>query len=104
MSGKVAKKEHAQIVEVLKYIQQLPPGLYGMDIEEHYDANGEVSYDVTLQASARSRTCARCRNSIASTRSRSEAVAALAELTERAYERTRAAGDARGGTRLRRRK
>ena len=35
VSGKVAKKEHAQIVEVLKYIQQLPPGLYGMDIEEH---------------------------------------------------------------------
>src|SRR5438876_12451272 len=33
VSGKVAKKEHAQIVEVLKYIQQLPPGLYGMDIE-----------------------------------------------------------------------
>ena len=26
VSGKVAKKEHAQIVEVLKYIQQLPPG------------------------------------------------------------------------------
>ena len=38
VSGKVAKKEHAQIVEVLKYIQQLPPGLYGMDIEEHFDA------------------------------------------------------------------
>ena len=35
VSGKVAKKEHAQIVEVLKYIQQLPPGLYGMHIEEH---------------------------------------------------------------------
>ncbi|MEO8755088.1 MAG: DUF3141 domain-containing protein, partial [Casimicrobiaceae bacterium] len=29
VSGQVAKKEHAQIVEVLKYIQQLPPGLYG---------------------------------------------------------------------------
>ena len=41
VSGKVAKKEHAQIVEVLKYIQQLPPGLYGMDIEEHFDAHGE---------------------------------------------------------------
>ena len=34
VSGKVAKKEHAQIVEVLKYIQHLPPGLYGMHIEE----------------------------------------------------------------------
>ena len=34
VSGAVAKKEHAQIVEVLKHIQQLPPGLYGMDIKE----------------------------------------------------------------------
>ncbi len=38
VSGQVAKKEHAQIVEVLKYIQQLPPGLYGMHIEEHLQA------------------------------------------------------------------
>ena len=34
VSGQVAKKEHAQIVEVLKYIEHLPPGLYGMQIEE----------------------------------------------------------------------
>jgi len=43
VSGQVAKKEHAQIVEVLKYIQQLPPGLYGMHIEEHHDRHGELS-------------------------------------------------------------
>ncbi len=48
VSGNVAKKEHAQIVEVLKYIQGLPPGLYGMDIAEHVGADGEVTYDVTL--------------------------------------------------------
>ena len=42
VSGKVAKKEHAQIVEVLKYIQQLPPGLYGMHIEEQHGADGEI--------------------------------------------------------------
>ena len=29
VSGKVAKKEHAQIVSVLKSIESLPPGLYG---------------------------------------------------------------------------
>ena len=46
VSGQVAKKEHAQIVEVLKYIQQLPPGLYGMHIEEHVQADGEITYDV----------------------------------------------------------
>ena len=49
VSGQVAKKEHAQIVEVLKYIQQLPPGLYGMHIEEHPQADGEVTYEVTLR-------------------------------------------------------
>ena len=49
VSGQVAKKEHAQIVEVLKYIQQLPPGLYGMHIEEHHDRHGEVTYEVTLR-------------------------------------------------------
>ena len=84
VSGKVAKKEHAQIVEVLKYIQQLPPGLYGMDIEEHYDAHGEVSYDVTLKE-----------RKVEDLRSLQkfdrvdekpfEAVAALSELLERAY-------------------
>ncbi len=41
VSGKVAKKEHAQIVEVLKYIQHLPPGLYGMHIEELHTKDGE---------------------------------------------------------------
>jgi len=41
VSGKVAKKEHAQIVEVLKYIQHLPPGLYGMHIEELHHGGGE---------------------------------------------------------------
>ena len=30
VSGRVAKKEHAQIVSVLKSIEALPPGLYGM--------------------------------------------------------------------------
>ena len=35
VSGKVAKKEHAQIVSVLKSVEMLPPGLYGMEIVEH---------------------------------------------------------------------
>ncbi len=48
VSGQVAKKEHAQIVEVLKYIQELPPGLYGMRIHEKVGVDGEVAYDVTL--------------------------------------------------------
>ena len=84
VSGKVAKKEHAQIIEVLKYIQQLPPGLYGMDIEETHDAHGEVTYEVTLKE-----------RQVEDLRSLQkfdrvdekpfEAVAALSELLERAY-------------------
>jgi len=33
VSGKVAKKEHSQIVSVLKSIEALPPGLYAMKVE-----------------------------------------------------------------------
>jgi pimeloyl-ACP methyl ester carboxylesterase len=46
VSGKVAKKEHAEIVSVLKSIEVLPLGLYGMHILESKDANGKVQYDV----------------------------------------------------------
>ena len=84
VSGKVAKKEHAQIVEVLKYIQGLPPGLYGMNIDEHAGADGEVKYDVTL-----------VERKVEDLRSLQkydrvdekpfEAVAAISELFERSY-------------------
>ncbi|HEY5862586.1 MAG TPA: DUF3141 domain-containing protein [Casimicrobiaceae bacterium] len=84
VSGKVAKKEHAQIVEVLKYIQQLPPGLYGMHIEEQHGADGEITYDVTL----RERKVEDLRTLQKYNRVDEkpfEAVAALSELLERAY-------------------
>ncbi|MBS0320465.1 MAG: DUF3141 domain-containing protein, partial [Proteobacteria bacterium] len=84
VSGSVAKKEHTQIVEVLNYIQALPPGLYGMRIEEHPQPDGTVKYDVTLKE-----------RSLESLRSLQkydrvdekpfEAVVALSELLERAY-------------------
>jgi pimeloyl-ACP methyl ester carboxylesterase len=84
VSGAVAKKEHAQIVEVLKYIQGLPPGLYGMNIDEHVGGDGEVKYDVTL-----------VERKVEDLRSLQkydrvdekpfEAVAAISELYERAY-------------------
>jgi len=84
VSGKVAKKEHAQIVEVLKTIQQLPPGLYGMDIEEHYDARGEVVYEVTLKE--RKVEDLRALQKFDRVDEKPfEAVAALSELCERAY-------------------
>ena len=46
VSGKVAKKEHAQIVSVLQSIEALPPGLYGMHIDESHDDAGMPNYDV----------------------------------------------------------
>ena len=49
VSGRVAKREHAQIVEVLRYIESLRPGLYVMEIDEHKNRNGTVKTDVTIQ-------------------------------------------------------
>jgi hypothetical protein len=47
VSGQVARREHAQIVDLIEYIEHLPPGLYGMQVEEQR-ANGSVRYDVVL--------------------------------------------------------
>jgi Protein of unknown function (DUF3141) len=85
VSGKVAKKEHTQIVEVLKYIQQLPPGLYGMEIEEIQNENGEIEYDVALHE-RRLEDLKKLQKYDRVDEKPFEAVAALSELTERAYE------------------
>jgi hypothetical protein len=42
----VAKKEYTEIVSVLKSIEALQPGLYGMEIIEKSEANGRVAYEV----------------------------------------------------------
>ena len=84
VSGQVAKKEHAQIVEVLNYIQHLPPGLYGMHIEEHPQADGETTYEVTL--TERKVEDLRAMQKYDRVDEKPfEAVAALSELSERAY-------------------
>jgi pimeloyl-ACP methyl ester carboxylesterase len=49
VSGRVAKKEHAQVVEVLKYIESLRPGLYLMEIHGTKGANGKGGYEVTIE-------------------------------------------------------
>src|SRR5207344_2975814 len=49
VSGKVAKKEHAQIVSVLKSIETPPPGLYGMAINERKGRDGKIEYEVEFQ-------------------------------------------------------
>ncbi len=50
VSGKVAKKEYSQIVEVLKSVEQLRPGLYLMRIEEAKETDGRPSYTVEFEA------------------------------------------------------
>ncbi|WP_407529519.1 DUF3141 domain-containing protein [Methylobacterium oryzisoli] len=48
VSAGVARREHAQIVDLLDYIEHLPPGLYGMKVvEERVD--GAVRYDAVLR-------------------------------------------------------
>src|SRR4051812_45514332 len=47
VSASVARREHAQIVDLLEYIEHLPPGLYGMQVEEQR-VNGATRYDVIL--------------------------------------------------------
>jgi hypothetical protein len=85
VSGKVAKKEHTQIIEVLKYIQQLPPGLYGMEIEEIQKPDGEIEYDVSLHE-RRLEDLKKMQRFDRVDEKPFEAVAALSELNERAYE------------------
>ena len=59
VSGKVAKKEHAQIVSVLKSIEALPPGLYGMEIDERKGARRQGRVRGASSTSAGSRTSSR---------------------------------------------
>jgi len=85
VSGKVAKKEHTQIFEVLKSIEALPPGLYGMEIHEEIGRNGEVEYDVTIHERSLE-DLKKLQKYDRVDEKPFEAVAALSELTERAYE------------------
>ncbi|WP_262031316.1 DUF3141 domain-containing protein [Microvirga sp. Mcv34] len=47
VSGSVAKREYTHIVDLIEYIEHQPPGLYGMQIEEHATDEG-LRYDVAL--------------------------------------------------------
>ena len=62
VSGKVATKEHAQIVSVLKTIERLPPGLYGMDIKERKGTRRPARLRGRVPTSVASRTSSRVIN------------------------------------------
>lgn len=86
VSGKVAKKEHAQIVSVLKSIEALPPGLYGMEIHETKEADGKPVYDVQFVEKRLEDVTERINRFKRADEKPFEAVAAISEFNQRAYE------------------
>jgi pimeloyl-ACP methyl ester carboxylesterase len=86
VSGKVANKEHAQIVSVLKSIEALAPGLYGMQIHETPGRDGQTQYEVEFVEHRLEEVVARLNRVKRSDEKPFEAVAAVSEFNQRAYE------------------
>jgi pimeloyl-ACP methyl ester carboxylesterase len=86
VSGKVAKKEHAQIVSVLKTIERLPPGLYSMDIKEHKGAGGKVDYEVEFRERRLEDIVAVINRFKRTDEQAFDAVASVSDFNQRAYE------------------
>ena len=88
VSGKVAKKEYTQLVSVLDEVEILPPGLYGMQITEieDADAGGEKQYEVTFQERRLEDVLAKGNRFGRIDEKPFEAVAALSDFNQRAYE------------------
>ena len=86
VSGKVATKEHAQIVEVMKSIESLPPGLYGMQIKESTGSGGEVEYAVEFVEKQLEEVVARLNRFERKDEQAFEAVAEISEFNQKAYE------------------
>ena len=85
VSGKVAKKEHAQIVSVMKSIELLPPGLYGMQIKEK-KTDGRADYEVQFREVQLEDIAKRLNRLERADEKPFEAVAAVSEFNQRAYE------------------
>jgi hypothetical protein len=86
VSGGVAKKEHTQIVSVLKSIEALPPGLYGMEITERTGAGGRPEYAVTFHERQLEEVVARGNRPNRIDEKPFQAVEAVADFNQRAYE------------------
>jgi pimeloyl-ACP methyl ester carboxylesterase len=85
VSGKVAQKEYTQIVSVMKSIELLPPGLYGMEIQER-KTDGKVDYEVKFHEYRLEEVVARLNRHQRLDEKPFEAVAAVSEFNQRAYE------------------
>ena len=81
VSGKVAKKEHAQIVSVLKSVEALPPGLYAMNVEQKNDG-----YAVSFTERRLEEIVERLNRFKRADEKPFEAVAAVSDFNQRAYE------------------
>jgi len=86
VSGKVAKKEHAQIVSVLKSVEALPPGLYGMNIIEKKGDDGKVHYDVEFTEHRLEEIMERLNRLKRTDEKPFQAVATISDFNQRAYE------------------
>jgi pimeloyl-ACP methyl ester carboxylesterase len=86
VSGRVAKKEHRQLVSVLKSIEGLPPGLYGMEILERKSADGKTEYDVQFQERRLEEVTQRLNRFKRADEKPFNAVEEIAEFNQRAYE------------------
>lgn len=86
VSGKVARKEHAQLVSVMQHIEMLPPGLYGMEIIERRSADGQIDYEVEFHEKRLEEIVARLNRFQRADEKPFEAVAELSEFNQRAYQ------------------
>jgi len=86
VSGKVAQKEYTQIVSVMKSIELLSPGLYGMEIQERKADDGKVAYEVKFHEYRLEEVAARLNRHQRLDEKPFEAVAAVSEFNQRAYE------------------
>lgn len=85
VSGRVARKEHAQIVSVLQHIELLPPGLYGMEIVERRGEGG-IEYEVEFHEKRLEDIVAHLNRFRRADERPFEAVAELSEFNQRAYQ------------------
>lgn len=86
VSGRVAKKEHRQIISVLKSIEALRPGLYGMEIIERAGTGGQPEYSVEFVEHRLEDVVPRLNRFQRADERAFEAVAMVSDFNQRAYD------------------
>jgi pimeloyl-ACP methyl ester carboxylesterase len=86
VSGKVARKEYSNIVSVLKTIELLPPGLYGMNILESKGKDGHPQYGVEFIEHRLEDIMKRINRFKRADERPFKAVAEISEFNQRAYD------------------